>query len=546
MTDVLLLPSAILVPDELRLDLGEIPTAMIPLHGKPILHHIVESYDDICPFIICEKNADIITEYIKREELNIEVIRVRSTDSLGETILNGLDIILEQKTFDRNDQLYINLSDTIVMPNQPKEASDFVSYAIKQNPIRWTCFEGDDEIDTLVPKLDPTATGLYKVFTGLFRLSDPSVYAEKLATIIDDCQGKTDPFYQALKQYLSTRDYNLIEAEEWLDVGHLDTYHQAKKQFMNVRGFNSLDTNEEKNQIKKSSEKAQTLRAEYNWYANLPDNLKGFSPSVLEYDENIPSLELEYIGYPTLRDLHLHSAHGLHIWNQIFDTLFSMLDTFGQHRTSADIQPALKSMYLYKTERRLSEIDQEELLRVFNQKEIIINEVSCKGLPIIRTELESVLREFEIFKVEDFTVIHGDLHFSNILFDLRNSLVKLIDPRGEFGTHTIYGDQRYDLAKLRHSVAGGYDFIINDMFNVTMGPSNDTITYEIYTDKSHRERQQLFDRLLAQKYPTWFEDIKLIESLLFLSMVPLHNDNPARQQFMLAHGIKQFNNLVDL
>lgn len=544
MTDALLVPSAILIPNELRLDLGEIPTAMIPLHGKPILHHVVESYEDIHPYVVCDQRADLITEYIQREELDVTIIKVSSTDSLGETIYDSLDTILDQHSFDGDDQLYVNFSDTIVVPNQPDEGSNFISYAVEQNPIRWTCFDGGDRIETIIPKLDPTATGTYQVFTGLFRFKDPSAYRDELAVALDDCQKETDPFYQALCQYLSTREYHLVKADEWIDVGHLDTYYQAKKQFLNVRNFNSLSTEDQQNRITKSSEKTGTLRSEYKWYTNLPEDLKSFSPTISDYDEDVPSLELEYIGYPSLRDLHLHGAHGLHIWNQIFDTLLSMLDMFGQHRTTTEVQSSLELMYVDKTKRRLLQIENEDLLSVFDRPEVHVNGNSFRGLPIIRDSLESALRGTGLFDLEDFTVIHGDLCFSNILFDLRNSIVKLIDPRGEFGTHIIHGDQRYDLAKLRHSITGNYDFIINDMFDVTVERSKDAVTYDVFTDESHVERRQLFDSLLMQKYPAWFEDIKLIESLLFLSMVPLHDDNLQRQQYMLARGIEQFNDMI--
>lgn len=54
--------------------------------------------------------------------------------------------------------------------------------------------------------------------------------------------------------------------------------------------------------------------------------------------------------------------------------------------------------------------------------------------------------------------IHGDLHFDNILVDLRipeQPFIKLIDPRGFPGG----GDFMYDVAKLFHSCHGKYDMI---------------------------------------------------------------------------------------
>jgi hypothetical protein len=58
--------------------------------------------------------------------------------------------------------------------------------------------------------------------------------------------------------------------------------------------------------------------------------------------------------------------------------------------------------------------------------------------------------------------LHGDFCFSNILFDFRAGRVKTIDPRGTdaLGRPSRFGDLRYDLGKLAHSVLGLYDFIV--------------------------------------------------------------------------------------
>ncbi|MDF4350792.1 capsular biosynthesis protein, partial [Vibrio parahaemolyticus] len=65
-------------------------------------------------------------------------------------------------------------------------------------------------------------------------------------------------------------------------------------------------------------------------------------------------------------------------------------------------------------------------------------------------------------------VMHGDLCFSNILYDFRAKKIKVIDPRGitPEGVKTIYGDLKYDLAKLSHSILGLYDYIIAGYFSV--------------------------------------------------------------------------------
>ena len=52
--------------------------------------------------------------------------------------------------------------------------------------------------------------------------------------------------------------------------------------------------------------------------------------------------------------------------------------------------------------------------------------------------------------------------FKQYFILISNQTIKIIDPRGHDhnGKNTIYGDLRYDLSKLTHSLIGPYDFII--------------------------------------------------------------------------------------
>ena len=88
-----------------------------------------------------------------------------------------------------------------------------------------------------------------------------------------------------------------------------------------------------------------------------------------------------------------------------------------------------------------------------------------------------------LYEVDTFNIIHGDLCFANIMVDTNLSFIKVIDPRGKFGTYDIYGDFRYELAKLFHSVDGKYDFIIKDLFDVNFDYKRARIDYCIQDQK---------------------------------------------------------------
>lgn len=138
-----------------------------------------------------------------------------------------------------------------------------------------------------------------------------------------------------------------------------------------------------------------------------------------------------------------------------------------------------------------------------------------------------------------FSVIHGDLCLPNILFEEMHNFIRLVDPRGKFGDFDIYGDRRYDLAKLLHSVEGEYDFIIADKFKVSVNGA--AIDYEM--TQGFSEVREIFFEVFKHQLNN-LSALRLIEATLFLSMIPLHANSLRRQYVMLATGVELFESVI--
>lgn len=123
-------------------------------------------------------------------------------------------------------------------------------------------------------------------------------------------------------------------------------------------------------------------------------------------------------------------------------------------------------------------------------------------------------------------------------------MFKLIDPRGRLNAEaTIYGDPRYDIAKLRHSVCGLYDFIVQGLFNIS--EKYKSFEYKVLTTRDYSVLEEIFDSLTIQNgYNP--RDIKFIEGLLFLSMIPLHKDNFNRQKMFYLRAVELLNNVLSV
>jgi len=103
---------------------------------------------------------------------------------------------------------------------------------------------------------------------------------------------------------------------------------------------------------------------------------------------------------------------------------------------------------------------------------------------------------------------------------------------------SIYGDQKYDLAKLAHSVIGLYDFIIAGRYKL--------VEYDQYHTELDFELDDRIESIQSMFMDYSFlagirvKEIMPIVVLLFLSMLPLHHDRPDRQRAMLANAIRLY------
>jgi hypothetical protein len=120
----------------------------------------------------------------------------------------------------------------------------------------------------------------------------------------------------------------------------------------------------------------------------------------------------------------------------------------------------------------------------------------------------------------------------------QRSLTKMIDPRGEVGVPGVFGDRRYDLAKLAHSYGGGYDFIVSDLFSVEVG-SQGRLHVRLQMRNYHAPVRSIFDAVLPSDAELR-RQVYVLQALLFLSMLPLHADMPRRQVATLTIGLNLY------
>jgi hypothetical protein len=244
---------------------------------------------------------------------------------------------------------------------------------------------------------------------------------------------------------------------------------------------------------------------------------------------------VEYYGYKTLSEYLVFYDVPKPVWRQVLAKILAVHKVF----TSCVAPPAepgrVFEFYWHKTESRLNQRTQlAAVLPLLDADEITINGTRYPGWRPCRSLIRERISELSLRYSS--TIVHGDLCCGNILYDPCTTLVKFIDPRGEFIEEGCYGDPRYDMAKLLHSFHGGYDFILHEMYQLDYV---DRGRYRLGLLRSQLacDAEAVLFTLLTSSTPYVIGDLLLIEALLFLTMLPLHCDDGKRQTALYLRGL---------
>ena len=308
------------------------------------------------------------------------------------------------------------------------------------------------------------------------------------------------------------------------------------------RAFNRVTIDQKYGRVHKRSKNYKKLLAESYWYKNIPAKIGSFAPKLLWEDQKASEIVMEYCPYITLSEAFVAELDL--DWKRILERLFEVHSILNsQHVQQRGIVSDIKDFHLKKSEERIHSLsDIEPFGDLLREKFLTINNRVHRNIDVnfLLGELEKNLQHIKP------SVVHGDYCFSNILYDLNSNSVKLIDPRGcLLGEPTIFGDAHYDYAKLMHSALGLYDFIVQGKYSL-LQLAPDSFSFEIET-KNQKIHSLI---LLAFKEDCKYESKEvvyyrlLLEVLLFVTMIPLHYEDPKRQLAFYLRAVQLYNQLA--
>jgi len=529
---------------------GGASPALAPLDGRPLIFWTIQYLHEVCG----------ITQFVVAHRAKDRLIRRLVTQAFGDTI--DLKFVIPDKEAGVGYTLlccHEQVSTPLVMVvlgdtyfTFPEDAGmaltrPFLLTPKSRETYRWCVVETDSEglVNCLIDK-PSDRNGASTIAIGVYGGMNWDRFRSSMFAAWEEANGSSNEcgileMSAILNRYRHFEAILSIPSAEWFDCGNLDNFIQSRKAFAKARAFNSLTFDDTIGTVTKKSKNGEKFQEEIQYYEKLPSKIKSFFPRIVESSTKNPTpfLTMEYYGYPTLSELFVFRSLDPIIWRSILTHLYDIVNIFMSH--SRHPSPEIyQSMYVSRVKDRVNNLLQYESLGELVQMEhVLLNGKPLKGFWPAWKILEPMIVEM-LMNDDEHCIIHGDMCFSNILYDLPGKVCRFIDPRGSFGKPGIWGDIKYDIAKMYHSIDGRYDYIINDFF--VLNQSGDSFKLEVFSSEENSSLKEDFEAIFFKKFDS--VKIKLIESILFLTMGQFHYDNRKRQTAMFLTGLSLLNEVL--
>lgn len=521
-----LITSAAYVDQELAIEFGQIPPAFLPMGNARLYESQISEFGagGQIHLSVPEGFAIPPADARRLSSAGVVIVPVPTGLTLGESIvytINAVEHSCESITILHGDTLIEGLD---------HKKTDCVAIHSEGDDYAWAAVEvADNAIKEFVQH---DAFIDRPVVCGYFAFSSLSL----LVRSITRARGN---FIAGLNQYTRERELTAFSTDTWKDFGHIQTYFRSRRAINTARSFNTLQI--DAIAARKRSRDTFKMEAEARWLRTVPPSVQPYCARL--YDSSLTQTEGAYsVNYeyaPTLSELLVFSSIGRSTWRKIIQSCQGFLDVCSRQESDGPSKDVLTMLSVGKTKDRLERFAFETGYDIY-----AAHSYNGEKLPSLASIASSLTDFINLDAGGRETIMHGDLCFSKILYNSRSARIIVIDPRGYIKERqpTCYGDLRYDLAKLHHSVVGGYDYIIADRFRISKGGLYD-YTFELEFGSDHEWIVSAFSELHIGDHKLGSHDTSAIAIGLFLSMLPLHADRPDRQSAFIANALRLHRNL---
>lgn len=456
------------------------PKALVPVSNLPMLFHLFRKYPDKRFVIIADYKKEVMHEYLEAfADVKYQIVNADGTGTCA-GVKQAIDLIPEKEPF------MLIWSDLILpeemeLPKgyqdsgeQLKPKEDYIGIS-QTFSCRWSYKDG---------KFTEESSREHGV-AGFFLFTEKG----KIETI-----PKSGELVRWMQQ--NHMQYGEIGLAGTREFGLLEEYNKLEQE--KCRPFNRMTIKSDR--VIKEGIDAQgrkLAQRECAWY----DKAKGIGIPSLPKIYGIDPLEMERVHGKNIYECHLPYTEKKEILRKLIESLQMLHEA---EKVPADTF-SMKEAYFNKTFDRLRNI--RDLVPFAAEKYITVNGRKCRNVFYHKRELEECLKQLSC---DQFCLIHGDCTFSNLMLREDGNPV-LIDPRGYFGHMELYGDPRYDWAKLYYSIVGNYDRFNLKEFELQIGEKE--VRLDIRSSQWEDMEKDFFE--MTGTVP---EEIKLLHAVIWLSL----------------------------
>jgi len=303
----------------------------------------------------------------------------------------------------------------------------------------------------------------------------------------------------------------------------------------------------------------QKVIEEVNWLRGLPVDVRKHFPIVKNFDldSKLVFFEMPYYRYPSFRKAllsgELDNCEALSILKNISNFMFNSVYTKRHRPAPVDY---IKTIHLNKIWQRLKITKQRAKVfkDIFDADTVIINGIKSKNIFELTNYIENKPDLLEILNPPKLCMVHGDLHFDNIIIDIKTKDFILLDPRG-LDNYWL----TYDLGKIWHSFYGFYDLLHQGMFDLDFKVKDGTVNANLVMSKTpalkqykmlHREFPKTLEKHnLLKEDPHWMLRTLFSNASHFCSVMPFHLKNDGKEHNAIAMylmGLKLLTEFIDI
>lgn len=478
--------------------------SLITVNNKPVISHILEKFDNTTEIIIAVGyKKDVLKQYLSlvHSDKNIKVVEIDNYDGAGSGL--GHTLLCCEKYL-QSPFIFIP-NDTIVLDDIPVPKFNWVGYAqndkgeyrklLIKNGYLVDLLEKDSQLDTS--------------YIGLCGIHD---FANFWDTMKDGRNYGAVSIGESFAIKKMITKFSPIKFR-WYDVGCLDGLNLTRTK-LNKNSFSILEKNNEDiwfvdNKVIKYFENTDLVKGRVG---RSKAQLGKYLPSIIDYSNNIFIYE---------------KVAGNTLSNICNKNIFVDFLSFMEQLWSEEVSPESINCYDFYYTKTLGRIELY-LNRYLDTDDA--HTINGEVVPSLNEILSKV--NWDVLCKPTPALIHGDLHFENVIFSETGSFT-LIDWRDGFGESKNTYDIFYDFAKLLHGLIISHKIVHEQLYSFYKEDNN--VLLDILMPNSYMGYIEQFKSFIQNNSYDW-RKVQILTGLIFINNAPLHDEQYAN--FLFYFGKK--------